>query len=158
MIHWLKAVPDGTGRLEFEFEPGNEPAELWAFPSDTTFHLRPGSCGDTNAGLHEPGASLVPDGRWKLGGEFGRNHRIGAEGAGIRISVPPLFMKWTLTLLMDTGDGVDAAVDGEKPRRLVGKADDSSGLRRFSISLEPGVHTLVFKQGVSLHDVWLERR
>jgi len=157
-IDWLRAAPNDAGRLEFEFGPGNEPAEIWAFPSDTVFHLRPGSCGDTNAGLHVPGASLVPDGRWKLGGEFGRNHRIGAEGAGIRIIAPPLFKKWTLTLLIDAEGDVDAAVDGDKPRRLAGKADDSSGFRRFSILLEPGVHTLVFKQGISLHDVWLERR
>lgn len=154
---WLRAEPDGGGNIAIEIDPGVEVLELWAFPADDRLHLRPGSCGDTCLALHVPGVSLVPDGRWRLGGDYGRNHRIAADGAGLRVSAPRMFKGWTLTLLLDATGSVPIGLENGKEGRILATPGPGAG-QRISIALEPGDHTIQFKSGIALHDAWLEHR
>jgi hypothetical protein len=154
---WLTAEPDARGGLEFELGSNQDLLEMWVFPTGEALHLKPGSAGDTCAPLHAPGASLVPDGKWALAGEFGRNYRIGIAGAELLVSAPPVFKSRTLVLTLDA----EAAVPIELLSRGVWTAVASAGPGRavkVSIPLEPGEHRLRFAAPVSLHDVRLERR
>ncbi len=151
------AKPDGDGRIEIRPDPGLEIAELWAFPLDAPLHLRAGSGGDTNASLHEPGISLVPDGKWRLGGEFGRNHRVGAAGASLRVSAPPVAGSWELVLLLDATSEVAAEVLLRETVKTVVKIAAGSS-RRITIPLKPGEYTIRVTGPVTLHDAWLAPR
>jgi hypothetical protein len=150
---WLRGKPDGEGNLTITLDPGIEIAELWAFPAETVFHLRPGSAGDTRGDLHTPGASLIPDGKWRLAGEFGRNFRTGEAGAGIQVSAPEGAKSWNLVLLVDA----EAAVElrEQQPRPVVMKIGAGTS-QRVSVALKPGEHHLIFSGPVALHDAWLE--
>ena len=156
-ILWATGKPGREGRLEIRLDPGLEIGELVAFAADASLHLRPGSCGDTNAGLHVPGISLVPDGRWRLAGEFGRNHRTAEAGAEARVTVPDVLGPWVLTLLAEApAECTVEAVQGGAVKAAAKIAARSS--QRISISLGPGDYTVRFSGPVALHDAWLASR
>jgi hypothetical protein len=154
---WIAAKPDGQGKIKIRLDAGLEISELWAFPAAEFLHLRPGSCGDTNAGLHVPGISLVPDGRWRLAGEFGRNHRTGEAGAEARVTVPDVPGPWELSLLADAAaECTVEALQGGAVKAAVKIAGRSS--QRVSIILKSGDYALRFSGPVALHDAWLAIR
>jgi hypothetical protein len=154
---WTTGKPDGDGNLRIRLDAGLEIVELWAFPADAVFHLQPGSCGDTRADLHVPGASLIPDGKWHLAGEFGRNYRSGEAGAGMRVTAPGGIKSWNLVLLVDAEAVVQLEVQEGNNTAPVGKiaAGKSS---HVAVPVKPGEHVLRFSGPVTLHDAWLERR
>jgi hypothetical protein len=154
---WITAKPDGHGKIEIRPDAGLEISELWAFPADDFLHLRPGSGGDTSAELHVPGASLIPDGKWRLAGEFGRNSRTGAAGAALRVSVPAVSPSWNLILLVDAPGDVTAEVRrGESDRAAAKIAAGTS--RRVTIPLTDGDYVVRFSGPMTLHDAWLAPR
>jgi hypothetical protein len=154
---WTSGKPDGDGNVTIKLDPGLEIVELWAFAADAVFHLRPGSCGDTRADLHVPGASLLLDGKWRLAGEFGRNYRIGEAGAGMQVSVPAGTKSRNLVLLVDVEAGVQVEVNEGKKAAALGKINAGKS-RRIVIPLKPGEHVLRLSGPVTLHDAWLEHR
>jgi len=151
---WTTGKPDGEGKIEIRLNPGLEILELWAFPADDILHLRPGSCGDTCADLHAPGVSLIPDGKWRLAGEFGRNCRTAPSGGALRVSVPAAFSSWNLVLLVDASADVAAEVrQGESAQAVANIAAGAS--RRVSIPLKRGEYVVRFAGPLTLHDAWL---
>ncbi len=154
---WTVGKADGEGKIVIRLDSGLEITELWAFPRDAAFHLRPGSGGDTCADLHVPGVSLVPDGGWRLAGEFGRNHRTGDAGASLRVSAPSVAKAWELALLVDAAAECTVEVlQGDAVEETSKIAARSS--QRVSISLRPGDYTLRFSGPVALYDAWLAPR
>jgi len=153
---WIRGKPDGSGNLTIRLDPGVKIIELWAWPADAILHLRPGSCGDTRADLHVPGASLVPDGKWKLAGEFGRNYRQGEAGAGVRVDVPGIGGAWNLVLLVDTEPAASVDIRALGQGGVVKKIEPGAE-RRIVIPLKAGEHILTFGGPVTLHDAWLEQ-
>jgi len=156
-VLWTTGKPDGEGKIEIGLDPGLEISELWAFPADDILHLRSGSCGDTCADLHVPGVSLVPDGKWRLAGEFGRNYRTGAAGAALRVSVPAVFSSWDLVLLVDASTDVAAEVRQGDSGKVAAKIAAGTS-RRVSIPLKRGEYLVRFAGQVTLYDAWLAPR
>jgi hypothetical protein len=152
-VIWTRVNGGRDGDIRIQPDPGLEIAELWAFAAGTVFHLRPGSCGDTRVDLHVPGAGLIPDGKWHLAGEFGRNYRTDLAGAGLYITAPDFARSWKLVLLVDAEAGVDLREQG--PTAAVTKIGAGTR-RRVSVTLKPGEHRLVFTGPVALYDAWLE--
>jgi hypothetical protein len=154
-VIWTKVNGGRDGDIRIQPDPGLEIAELWAFAAGTAFHLRPGSCGDTRVDLHVPGAGLIPDGKWHLAGEFGRNYRTDLAGAGLQITAPHFAGSWKLVLLVDAEARLELREQG--PRAAVTKIGAGKH-RRVSVTLKPGGHRLIFTGPVALHDAWLEPR
>lgn len=156
-IVWAKGKGDGAGNIRILADPGVEIAELLAFPAGASFHLRPGSCGDTCRDLHLPGVSLIPDRKWRLAGDFGRNHRTELAGGKLQAVVPGTGGSYRLVLLVEALPGAAVELRRQSPPGPAKRLKPGK-LRRLSISLRPGNHQFLFTGPVALVDAWLTPR
>ncbi|OGD19020.1 MAG: hypothetical protein A2W03_13440 [Candidatus Aminicenantes bacterium RBG_16_63_16] len=154
---WCTGKGDREGNLRIRPDPGVEIAELVAFPAGASFHLRPGSCGDTRVDLHIPGVSLIPDGKWRLAGEFGRNYRTDLAGGGLWVEAPRTAKSHNLVLLVEAKPGAPVELRTQSPPAAAARIDPGKP-RRISIRLKPGHHHFIFTGPVALLDAWLAPR